>query len=312
MRFLLLAALAVVACDRAPRVEPLALAAAGSLAAPMRAAADSFTARTGVPVVMHTAGSVELARRIVELHDVPDVIAVADEEVFPALLQPEHVGWWATFARNRVVVAMRADAPGAAEIDSTNWWRILARPGVEVGRSHPDLDPGGYRALMVLRLARRARGDSTIERAVLLNSPARDVRPKSADLVALLQTGAIDYAFVYESSARAAKLRWVPLGADIDLGDEARAAEYATVGVQIPGRTRGSTVEIRGAPVRYALSVPAAAPHAHEAMRFVDWLLSDAGRRVLRGAGLDATEPRVENPRLKAVADSAARVGTRP
>ena len=300
-------------CDRGRVLgEPILVGAAGSLAAPLRAALDSFTTRTGIPVEMHTAGSVELARRIIDLQEIPDVIAVADEDVFPKMLRPGHVGWWATFARGRMVLAMSPKAPHAAEIDSTNWWKVVSRDDVEVGRSDPALDPAGYRAIMVLRLAARAQHDSTIERAVLARAPARNVRPKSADLVALLQAGALDYAFLYETSARAAGLRFVHLGADVDLSDENRAAVYGDVGVRIPGKTPGSEVEIRGAPIRYALSVPGAAAHFQGAMKLVNYLLSEDGRRVLGAAGLDTAKTRVENPRLMFIADSVARVGARP
>ncbi|HEX2781778.1 MAG TPA: extracellular solute-binding protein, partial [Gemmatimonadaceae bacterium] len=313
---LLLAALSLslLACatSRDAAREPVVVAAAGSLAAPLRVALDSFTARTGTRVEMHTAGSVELARRVIELEDVPDVLAVADEEVFPALLRPEHVGWWGVFARNRLVLAVAPKARYAAEIDSTNWWRVAAREGVEVGRSDPALDPAGYRALMALRLGAKAYGDSGIERAVLARSPARDVRPKSADLVALLETGALDYAFVYESSARTAGLRFIPLGARVDLGDDSRAGEYREVTVSIPGKTRGSTVEVHATPIRYALSVPTAAAHFVGGMALANYLLSEDGRRVLQRAGLDTVPPRIEGAAAKRVADSLARVKARP
>ena len=306
------ASVVVAGCDsKALLGEPVLVAAAGSLAAPLHVATDSFTARTGIPVAIHAAGSVELARRLIDLQEIPDVIAVADEEVFPKMLRPGHVGWWATFARGRMVLAISPKRRRATPIDSTNWWKVIQADSAELGRSDPALDPAGYRAIMVLRLAARTY-DPTIERALLARSPARNVRPKSADLVALLQTGALDYAFIYETSARAAGLRWVPLGADVDLSDENRAAIYGDVGVTIPGKTPGSEVEISGAPIHYALSVPGAAAHFQGAMKLVSYLLSEEGRRVLARAGLDTITPRIENPRLMRIADSVARVGARP
>src|SRR3982751_1624039 len=79
--------------------------AAASLSAPLRAALDSFSRVTGAAVMEEHGASLELARRITELHRVPDVIALADREVFPELLVPAAVSWYATFARNRMVVA---------------------------------------------------------------------------------------------------------------------------------------------------------------------------------------------------------------
>lgn len=272
--------------------EPLVVLHAGSLARPMHAALDSFTAICGVPTVTLSAGSVEAARRIIDLHDVPDIIAVADEEVFPSLLMPAYVASYTTFARNRMVIAHARDRPRSGVLDSTNWYRVLSEPGAEVGRSDPNLDPAGYRTLMVLRLAEHLYHDPAIESAVLARSPARNVRPKSADLTALIETGALDYAFVYESVARSAKLSWIPLPAAIDLGDDSLADAYARVSVRIAGGSPGDSVTIRGAPIRYALAVPKAAPHPDAAQRLRRFLLTADGTEAMRAAGLDVIPPK--------------------
>ena len=264
---------------------------AGSLAGPMRAALDSFTARTGVRVVTISAGSLEAARRITELHDVPDIVALADEEVFPALLMPDDVDGYFVFARNRMVIAVTPRR--ARELtDSTNWYRALSDTLVEVARSDPDLDPAGYRALLVLQLAARAYHMPSLPQRVLARSGPENVRPKSSDLIALLATGVVDYAFVYESSARAAGLHWIQLPSSIDLGDESKAAEYATVSVTVRGRTLGQTMTVRGAPIRYAMAVPRKAPHPAAAARLAEFLLSDVGLSAMRTAGLPTMRPR--------------------
>jgi molybdate/tungstate transport system substrate-binding protein len=270
--------------------EPLIVFHAGSLARPLHAALDSFTTRCGVPVVTLSAGSLEAARRIIDLHDVPDIIALADEEVFPSLLMPAYVTSYSTFARNRMVIARARGRPRGA-LDSTNWYRVLIQPGVEVGRSDPDLDPAGYRTLMVLRLAEHAYHDPGIESAILVRSPPRNVRPKSADLTALLEVGAIDYAFVYESVARSARLSWAPLPAAINLGEDSLADAYARVSVRIAGGDRGDSITIRGAPIRYALAVPRGAPHPSAALQLQRFLLTSEGATAMLAAGLDVVRP---------------------
>jgi molybdate/tungstate transport system substrate-binding protein len=278
----------IVPLDTAPR---LLVLHAGSLAGPMRAALDSFTARTGVRVATMSAGSLEAARRITELHDVPDIIALADEEVFPSLLMPDDADGYFVFARNRMVIAV-APRRARERVDSTNWYRALSDSLVEVARSDPDLDPAGYRALLVLQLAARAYHMPSLPQRVLARSGPENVRPKSSDLIALLETGVDDYAFVYESSARAAGLRWIQLPSSIDLGDESKAADYATVSVTVKGRTRGQTLTMRGAPIRYAMAVPRKAPHPAAAGKLAEYLLSDAGLGAMRAAGLPTVRPR--------------------
>lgn len=298
-----LGGLLLAACGRGEGVTAptVVVSYAGSLAHPFSLALAAYTKRTGVRVVTQSAGSLEAARRITELGDVPDVIALADEEVFTTLLVPAHVESYTVFARNRMVIAYTPSSRHAAELDSANWWRVLSRDDVEIGRSDPNLDPNGYRAILLLRLAEQAYAHPGLERDVLARAPARNVRPKSADLVALLQTGTLDYAFAYESVARASGLRWLRLPSTIDLGDDAHAADYARVSLRVPGAVRGDSVTVTGAPIHFALAVPRRAPHAVQGERLRDFLLSPAGRKLLTDGGLDvvvapSTEARDELP----------------
>lgn len=307
-RSTVIAALTVVtmalACDDGD--ERLVAFNAGSLARPMRAALDSFAARHGLRIEQESAGSLETARKLTELGKIPDVIALADEEIFPRLLVPSHTGWYARFARNRMVIAYTDDSRHASELASAEWWQVLQRDDVEVGRSDPDLDPNGYRTLLVLQLAERHYGDTTLAERLLERSPPRNVRPKEADLVGLLQAGEMDYIWSYESMAQATGLRYVVLPAAIDLSDPALASLYAEASVRVVGRTPGDTIELRGEPIVYGLSIPREAPHPELARRFVVWLFSDDGRHVLRGARLDALEaPEIIGDAPEAVVNAA-------
>src|SRR4051812_44690291 len=175
---------------------------AGSLALPLRAALDSFAAREGVTVQQENAGSIETARKLTELGKIPDLVAVADYEVIPLLLIPEHATWYAKFAHNRMVLAYGDRSRGAAEINTGNWWQVVTRPDVQVGRADPSLDPNGYRTLLVWQLAERFYNQPGLAQRMLASAPARNVRPKEADLVGMLQAGEFDYIWSYESIAQ--------------------------------------------------------------------------------------------------------------
>ena len=269
---------------------PLVVFNAGSLARPLRAALDTFALREGVAVEQASAGSLETARKLTELGSVPDIVGLADAEVFPQLLVPEHVAWYARFARNRMVVAYMPRSRGADSIATANWHRVLTDPEVEVGRADPDLDPNGYRTLLVLRLAERYYGEPGLAGRLLANAPERNVRPKEADLVGLLQAGELDYIWSYESLAQATGLRYVTLPDSIDLGTAADSAFYRTASVRIAGSDVGDTVTLRGEPIVYGIAIPRQAPHPELAVRFLAFLFSDDGRRVLRAARLDALD----------------------
>jgi molybdate/tungstate transport system substrate-binding protein len=284
-------ALATTACGReARREQVLTVYNAGSLARPLRAALDTFAARNDVRIDQENAGSLETARKLTELEKIPDVIALADFEVFPQLLMPEHVSWYAQFARNRMVLAYTARSRFADEMSADSWWRILLRPGVETGRADPNLDPNGYRTLLVLQLAERHYSQPGLAERLLAALPQRNVRPKEADLVGLLQAGELDYIWSYESMARAVGLEYVELPAAIDLGSPSQFASYALASVSVTGKSPTDTVVFRGAPIVYGISIPRAAPHRDVAERFLAFLLSADGRRVLRAARLDALE----------------------
>ena len=263
---------------------------AGSLARPLRAALDSFAARERVTVEQENAGSLETARKLTELHRIPDVIGLADHEVFGQLLMPAFVTEYHEFARNRMVLAYTASSRFANEITTANWTEVLLRPGVETGRADPALDPNGYRTLLVYQLAESYYAKAALARRLLDASPIRNVRPNEAALVGILQAGELDYIWSYESIAQAASLRYVHLPPEVDLGDPAMAERYATVTVRVPGRTPTDSITFRGAPILYGIAVPVAAPHRALGERFLAWLLSADGVRVLRAAKLDALD----------------------
>lgn len=288
LRATVVLALLALGCGDAP--ETLVVYNAGSLAQPIKAALDSFAAREGVRVAQESAGSLESARKLTELDKVPDLIALADAEVFPRYLMPEFVDGYVIFARNRMVVAYTDRSRGAGEITQANWPEVLSRPDVEVGRSDPELDPNGYRTLMVWQLAERTRNAPGLAARLEARSPERNMRPKEADLVGLLQAGEFDYIWSYESMARGIGLRWVRLGDDVDLSDADRAEHYATAEVTVRGARAGERVTFAGAPIVYAFAVPRDAPNPEVARRFARFLLSAEGQAAMRLEGLDVLE----------------------
>jgi molybdate/tungstate transport system substrate-binding protein len=273
---------------------PLVVYNAGSLARPIRAALDTFAAREGVLVEQESAGSLESARKLTELGKIPDVIALADAEIFPRYLMPEFVDRYVEFARNRMVLAYTDRSKFAAEMGPDSWWRILLRPGVETGRSDPQLDPNGYRTMLVWQLAERHYAEPGLAARIEAVSPARNVRPKEADLVGLLQAGEFDYIWSYESMARALGLRYVQLPKAIDLSPPDSADTYARASITVRGARAGDSVTFRGAPIVYAFAVPRAAPHPALAARFARFMRSPGGREILRREGLDALDVPVD------------------
>jgi molybdate/tungstate transport system substrate-binding protein len=286
--------LVVLACGRdtpPPTVaRPFLVYAAASMAQPMRAVLDSFARRSGSRYELETASSLELVRRVTALSGDPDVIVLADPTLFSALLTPKVVTWHALFARNRIVIAYTPRSRGAAEITADNWWAVLERADVEVGRSDPAVDPSGYRTLLVWQLAARHYGLPDLPARMLNAAPERNVRPREADQVALLEAGELDYIWTYENLARLMGLRFVRLPDDVDLGTPADSTVYAEASTRVPAAKLGDTITVRGRPILFGVAVPTDSPHGRAGRNFVAFLLSPSGRRILRGASVDALD----------------------
>lgn len=287
-------ALAHGACARGDRPSPsgpIEILTAGVLANPLRTAADSFaTARGVMPARLEAAGSLEAVRGVTELHRTPDVLGVADAGLIQRLMVPTYATWHVAVAGDRMVLAYTPRSRGADRIDEGSWPEVITGDGVVAGRSDPDRDPAGYRALLVMKLAERHLRRPGLAARLLEHAPERLVRPRSAELVALLQAGEVDYAWLYESMASTAGLSFVRLPDSVDLGNPALASTYAAESVTVAGAARGDTLVMVGYPIVLALTIPTGAPHAADAVDFLVWLLGDEGRVVLEGAGLQLLE----------------------
>jgi molybdate/tungstate transport system substrate-binding protein len=286
------AMLSTIGCGDAPadRSDALVVYAAASLTQPLRAALDSFSAQAGVRYELETQASLELVRKVTELQQSPDVLVLADHRLFPTTLVPRHVERYTAFARNRIVLAYTPRSRGAAEIDSANWRQVVVRPGLDVGRADPNTDPSGYRTLLVFTLAEQHYGEPGLARALLAAAPERHVRPREADQIGMLEAGALDYVWTYENLARAAGLPYVRLPAAIDLGSVADSAAYARASVRVRGASAVDSLLVRGEPILYAAAVMRDSPHGALGARFLTYLVSPDGQRVLRAAGLDALD----------------------
>ena len=116
-------------------------------------------------------------------------MASADFKVIDKLLVPKHADWNIRFATNQLVLCYTDKSRFAKDVNADNWYEILQKKEVVWGHSDPNLDPCGYRALMVLLLAEKYYKKPGIYDRMIANRPQANVRPKSVELVSLLQTG---------------------------------------------------------------------------------------------------------------------------
>lgn len=75
---------------------------------------------------------------------------------------PKYATWNIQFARNELVIAYTDKSKYKNEINGENWYQIFQRPDVKYGFSNPNLDPCGYRAVMMIQLANKYYNNDTI------------------------------------------------------------------------------------------------------------------------------------------------------
>jgi len=264
---------------------------AGSLSVPFKIIADEYERRKpGVKILMEPAGSLVCARKITELKKPCDIIASADYFVINELIVPDYASWSIRFATNEIVIAFSDKARHSKEIDSTNWIDILQRNDVIYARSDPDSDPCGYRTVMTFKLAENYYSRTGLAEAFTKKN-VDFIRPKEVDLVALIESNAIDYMFQYKSVAIQHNLKYIELPDYINLGNPDKNNIYNTVSLNITGSSPGSRITARGDYINYSLSILRDAPNIKGAIDFVAFLLSPEGLKIFKESGQDPIVP---------------------
>jgi molybdate/tungstate transport system substrate-binding protein len=266
---------------------------AGSLTVPFAEVEKRFEAmHPEIDLLREAGGSTRMARMISELGKPADVMASADYKVIDKGLIPEHAGWNILFARNQLVLCYTDQSKFAAEVNADNWYEILARPGVVWGHSDPNLDPCGYRSLMVIQLAEKFHNQPGLYDRLIANRPEANVRPKSVELVALLKTGNMDYAWEYQSVALQHGLKYVQLDDHINLGNYRFDPFYAQAQVKVTGSAPGTWVTQTGQSSTYGVTLLKNAPNPDGAILFLEYLLDPAGGlKVLEEMGQPTIAP---------------------
>ena len=297
---------------------PLSVFAAGSLIIPFGNIEKAFEAKyPNIDVQAEYHGSIQVIRHATELHEPIDVVVTADAALIPMLMYaskvPEtdepYADWYIRFASNHLALAYNAESKYAEEINAQNWTEIISRPDVKIGLADPRFDASGYRALMAFALSEISnenyglfapmfdeqfsfpvtifRGDelTTITVPEILETKSDShivIRGASVQLIALLESGDLDYAFEYESVIQQHGLKMLSLPAEVNLGEQEYEELYKQVQVNLDFQRFASLApQFRGERIGYGVTVPASAQHTDEAAQFIAFLLSDEGRSLM-------------------------------
>jgi molybdate/tungstate transport system substrate-binding protein len=265
---------------------------AGSLSVPFKEVAAEFNKLyPKVKVLMESAGSVASARKITDLNRMCDIMASSDYGVIDNMLIPKYADWNLKFVSNELSIVYRDQSRSANQINSKNWYEILMKKEVAFGRADPLADPCGYRTLMSLQLAEKYYKKPGLTK--MITGKDQDyMRPKEVDLVALLESGSIDYVFLYRSVAIQHKLKYITLPDEINLKNMSLAAQYATATAEINGKEPGKKETIKGEPMIYSVTILRDAPNKPAAIAFIKFLLSkEQGMKIMAKNGQPSVIP---------------------
>lgn len=265
---------------------------AGSLAKPFKDIKDAFEKENPkVKVLLEAAGSIASARKITDMKRNADVMASADEYVIRTLLMPDYADWAIRFVTNEMVLIFSERSKYRKEITKENWFDVLLREDVNYGHSEPELDPCGYRTLLVWQLAEIYYDEKGLYKKLDAKRPEKHIRPKETDLLSLVEFGELDYVFMYRSVAKQHGFEFVELPKEINLGSVDQREFYRNAKVMLSGKTPQDKIEITGEPMIYGITVPKNGLQKEWGIKLVEFILSPAGRKIMSDNGHPVIDP---------------------
>ena len=271
---------------------------AGSLKVPLAEMEKHFEKKhPSLDIVREFGGSTKMARMISEKGKPADIMASADFAVIDKNLIPAKASWNIRFATNQLVLCYTAKSRYAGKISADNWYEILQKKDVAWGHSDPNLDPCGYRSLMVLQLAEKYHNQPGLYERLIANRPEENVRAKAVELVDMLKAGRMDYAWEYLSVAVQNNLKYVRLNDHINLGNYKFDSFYSQATVKVTGKKSGSWIVRKGKSCTYGITIIKDSGNPEGAMLFLQYLLdADGGLEILKSMGQPPFVPcRVSN-----------------
>lgn len=249
----------------------------------------AFATGTGYTYQGKGAGSGAIANQIKGRIATPDVVEFADPAVNATLIgnaNGSYESWYFTYATSKLVIGFDPKSPVAREFVEVQkhalpFYKALQQKGLRFGRTDPNIDPKGYRAVWMAALAQKVYHLKGFKQKLLGDTEnASQVFPEQV-LVARMLTGQVNAGVFYLSEVKDLGIPYISLPAQVNLGSTRYAKLYAT---QHFTTSAGQTVS--GAPIQYTISIPTTVKNEAGAEAFVRFVLSARVRAIAAAHGL--------------------------
>ena len=296
----------------------LKILCAGSLLNPLNTVAEAYMDENpGVNVYVEGHGSIQVIRHHTEMNDTADILMVADYALIPTMMYNlplpgssiNYTDWYLRFAGNRLVLAYTNLSRHHEGLNSSNWYEKLLEPDVKIGFPNPLIDALGYRSLMVIQLIEEYYNqtgyfknlvsdnfenpfktvklpDKTVIFVPEIVEPLNDkisFRASSVQLIPLLESGGVDYCFLYRSNAEQYGLNYLELPEDLNMGYPEYDDDYDDVMIRYQHQRFSSIgLDRLGGTIYYGLTIPADAPNPKLAEDFIEYILTGEGKTIFK------------------------------
>jgi len=251
----------------------------------------AFASASGYTYQGKGAGSGAIANQIKGKIATPDVVEFADPAVNLTLMgsaNGSYVSWYLTYARSELVIGFDPKSKYAAEFVQVQkhklvWYKALQQKGLRFGRTDPNIDPKGYRAIWMANLAQKVYHLMGFEQKLFGDVENPDQVFPEQTLVARILTGQVSAGVFYLSEVKDLGIPYITLPHEVNLGStQAKYVKlYAT---QHFTTAAGQTVI--GAPIEYTISIPSTVKNEAGAEAFVQFVLSKRVRAISSAHGL--------------------------
>lgn len=289
---------AIAGCASTSGAGSVSVLSAGSLAVVFNeVVGPAFEEATGYGYQGEFHGSNAVMRMVLEGQKRPDVVVSADDRLLREKLQGRSSPkseWDVVFASNSVGITYAESFGGeqtefAERLEAGDpWYRALLETDSNIARSDPDLDPLGYRTVMLFELAESYYDEPGLAGEL---KESLQIDPEEAHMLAAVETGDRVAAVTYRNMAADHGLPFLSLPDELNFSNPQLADHYGSVSYTMED---GHTVE--GSPVLFAATVPTHVDDPAPGRAFVRFLLENLDLLAENGLIVDDSYPIANGP----------------